>query len=239
MYPLCLKAKEVGKLNYDLYKSALPKDLNVVAVGGYYALQTLNSDPKAELVNLILSNIRDSKGKFDYTDSGKIDALVAILQSRGKGFNSLTVDGEWTPVLSRQGKESKKIQKFFDKGAKILKAFSNFDAKTLTFENMNYVLGKGVLKAGLKYVPVPESFSKSIDGKIVLRRIACDIVQASFKFWKFPTLPLPLKRKGGYLDFLYLDNDIRITRGNNGGLFVHFRPKYLMKLMSGGGKAKE
>lgn len=213
--------------------------MDVVALGGFHTLQKLSADPKAELVNLILSNIRDSNGKFDYTDSGKIDALVTILQSRGKGFNSLTVDGEWTPVLSRQGKDSKKIQKFFDKGAKILKAFSNFDAKNMTFENINYILGKGQLKAGLKYVPVPDSFSKSIEGKIVLRRIACDIVQASWKYWKLPTIPLPLKKKGGYLDFLYLDNDIRVTRGNNGGLFVHFRPKYLEKLMSGGGKAKE
>jgi hypothetical protein len=219
-----------------LYKSALPKDLNVVALGGYHTLKTLSADPKAELVNLILNNIRDSNGKFDYTDSGKIDALVTVLQSRGKGFNSLTVDGDWTPVLSRQGKASKKIQQFFDKGSKILKAFSNFDAKNMTFENINYVLGKGVLKAGLKYVPVPDNFSKSIDGKIVLRRISCDIVQASWKYWKLPTIPLPLKKKGGYLDFLYLDNDIRVTRGNNGGLFVHFRPKYLQKLMSGGDK---
>jgi hypothetical protein len=99
-----------------------------------------------------MNNIRDSNGKFDYTDSGKIDALVTILQSRGKGFNSLTVDGEWTPVLSRQGKTSKKIQKFFDSRAKILKAFSNFDAKSMTFENINHILGKGELKAGLKVI---------------------------------------------------------------------------------------
>ena len=140
----------VGKKNYDVFKSALPKDMDVVALGGYHTLQKLSADPKAELVNLILSNIRDSNGKFDYTDSGKIDALVTILQSRGKGFNSITVDGEWTPVLSRQGKTSKKIQKFFDSRAKILKAFSNFDAKSMTFENINHVLGKGELKAGLK-----------------------------------------------------------------------------------------
>jgi hypothetical protein len=61
-----------------------------------------------------------------------------------------------------------------------------------------------------------------------LRRIGCDIVKATFKFWKLPTVSLSfLKKKGGYLDFVYLDKDIRITRGNKGGLFVHFRSDFL------------
>ncbi|MFN9982845.1 MAG: PAP/fibrillin family protein, partial [bacterium] len=77
------------------------------------------------------------------------------------------------------------------------------------------------------YVPVPEGFTKGADGSIVLRRIMCDIISASFKYGKFPTLPLPLRAKGGYLDFLYLDQDMRITRGNRGGLFIHFRPEFL------------
>ena len=29
---------------------------------------------------------------------------------------------------------------------------------------------------------------------------------------------------------LYLDDDMRITRGNRGGLFVHFRPDFLSKV---------
>lgn len=65
-----------------------------------------------------------------------------------------------------------------------------------------------------------------IGGKVVLRRIECDIIGASWKFWKLPRVPLPLKVKGGYLDFEYLDGDLRITKGNRGGVFVHFRPKF-------------
>ena len=45
----------------------------------------------------------------------------------------------------------------------------------------------------------------------------------------YSQMQLPLKKKGGYLDVLYLDDDIRITRGNRGGLFVHFRPGFLEK----------
>ena len=82
-----------------------------------------------------------------------------------------------------------------------------------------------------QYDTSTEAFTLSADGKIVLRRISCDIVDASYKYWKLPKLPLPLRVKGGYLDFLYLDNNMRITRGNRGGLFVHFRPEFLDEMM--------
>jgi hypothetical protein len=71
-----------------------------------------------------------------------------------------------------------------------------------------------------------------VDGKIVLRRIACDIIAATFKFWWLPKISLPLRRKGGYLDFIYMDKDIRVTKGNRGGLFVHFRPEFLEEQLS-------
>jgi hypothetical protein len=55
-------------------------------------------------------------------------------------------------------------------------------------------------------------------------------VDASIKLWKLPTIPLPLRAKGGWLDFLYLDEDMRITRGNRGGLFVHVRPSLVSQV---------
>jgi len=79
---------------------------------------------------------------------------------------------------------------------------------------------------------VSDGFSKSVDGKVVLRRISADIIGASWKFWFFPKIPLPLRKKGGYLEFVYMDKDIRITRGNRGGLFVHFRPEFLESQLS-------
>jgi hypothetical protein len=225
---------EVGKANFAKLKPYLPKDFDVVSAGGYHRVMQLACDPKSELVTLIVNNLRASGGESAYNDEGTIDALVALLQSKGVGFSSTVVDGEWTPVLERQAKKSSKIQKILSKKQKSLKAFSNFTAKGLEFENISYTRrGNGVLKALVKYLPVAEGFDKGPDGKIVLRRVMCDIVDASFKYWKFPKVTLPLKRKGGYLDFLYLDNDIRVTRGNRGGLFVHFRPEYLQKQMGG------
>jgi len=86
--------------------------------------------------------------------------------------------------------------------------------------------------AAQQYNPVADAFGKDINGNIVLRRITCDIVDAGFKYRWFPYLPLPLRSKGGYLDFLYLDQDIRVTAGNRGGLFIHFRPEYLQKQLA-------
>jgi len=223
---------EVGKENFQNLKSNLPKDIDVVAAGGFDNLIKLAADPKAELVNLIKSNLLSSGGKVDYSLDGKIDALVALLQSQGKGFNSVTVDGQWASVISRQGKKSSRLQKVISRREKAKKAASNFHVKAMEFENLSYTpRSNGLLTAIVKYNPVAKNFEKRSDGKIVLRRVSCDITNVTFKYCKLPTLPLPLRKKGGYLDFLYLDDDIRVTRGNRGGLFIHVRPAFLDKLM--------
>jgi len=224
---------EVGAENFEKLKANLPKNTNVVAVGGYNNLMKLAADPKAELAALIKNSLSSSGGKVDYTSDGKVDALVALLQSQGKGFNSVTVDGEWAPVLTRQGKKSARLQKAINKKEKSTRAFSNFHVKEMEFDNLSFTPRKnGLLKAVVKYNPVAKNFEKGSDGKIILRRISCDITDVTFKYWKLPTLPIPLKTNQGYLDFLYLDDDIRVTRGNRGGLFVHFRPAFLAQLTS-------
>lgn len=223
---------EVGK--EKLSKTSLPTDLDIVRVGGYDNLSKLAADPKAELVTLIVKNLRDTKGSGDFAkDATKVEALIALLQSEGKGFSSVKVDGEWCPVFQKQGKKSPKTQKFIGKKEKYTSSFSNFDVKKMEFVNLvSTPRGNGLIKAVVKYTPVAKGFDKK-DGKIVLRRIACDITKATFKYWKFPTISLPFltRKKGGYLDFLYLDDDMRITKGNNGGLFVHFRPEFIKKVV--------
>lgn len=237
IFPACalvVPASPVAKANFQKYRPALPVDLDVVSAGGWNTLVKLSEDPKSELSTLIMQSLQSKDQKINYTESGKIDALVALLQSRGKGFDSDLVDGEWLAVLTRSGKKSPSLQKLVDKSEKAKRATSNFDVKEMTFENINYTPhGRGVFRGIVKYNPVAENFERSADGKgIVIRRIACDIIKATFKYWRLPRIPLPLRRKGGYLDFLYLDEDMRVTRGNRGGLFVHFRPAYLDKIMS-------
>lgn len=214
-------ASEAGRLNLSQVSADLTEN-NIEP----------SADPKADLVTLIVNNLRSTDGSGDYKEEGKIDALIAQLQAEGKGFSSVTVDGDWSAVLSRQGKKSTKSQKFVSNKQDVTSSLSNFRVKAMEFDNLvSTPRGNGLLKAVVKYNPIAKGFDKK-DGKIVLRRIACDIESASFKYWKFPTLYLPfLKSKGGYLDFLYLDQDIRITKGNRGGLFVHFRPEFLEKVL--------
>lgn len=45
-----------------------------------------------------------------------------------------------------------------------------------------------------------------------------------------PKVPLPLRVSGGTLEFLYVDKDIQVSRGNAGGVFVLVRPKVLEEL---------
>mmetsp|Transcript_28182 Transcript_28182/g.43175 ORF Transcript_28182/g.43175 Transcript_28182/m.43175 type:complete len:286 (+) Transcript_28182:63-920(+) len=223
---------EVGKDNFS--KLTLPSEFNVVSVGGYDNLIKLAADPKAELVQLVKENLTSTGGSGAFIEEGKLDALVALLQSQGSGFSSVKVDGEWSEVLSRQGKKSRSSQKIIAKAPRQDRPSSNFNVQSLSFDNMVLTpRGNGVLNASVKYTPIAKNFDKTNDGKIVLRRIACDIVGATFKYKFFPKLSLPfLKKKGGFLDFLYMDNDIRITQGNLGGTFIHFRPDFLEKVMA-------
>lgn len=235
MYRRAADTAALGKANFQKYYSSLPSDASAIAVGagGWSVLEKLSADPKVELVSMITSNLSTSGGKVQQSqaiDDGKLNALVALLQARGKGFNADLIDGTWLAVLSRQGKKSPKVQKLVSSKSKVKKAYANFNVAERIFENESYTPhGRGTLRATVEYNPSSEGYEIGADGSIVLRRIGCDITKASFQYWKLPKLPLPLKKKGGYLDVLYLDDDIRITRGNRGGLFVHFRPGFLAK----------
>lgn len=217
------------KAKYAALKPALPADMSAVKCGGYYNLQKLSANPKEELVNLIVAGLKESETIVKVpVDSEKVEALATLLYAKGKGFDADLVDGDWVAVLSRQGKKSPKFQKLVGRRASKGLSINTFDISSMTFEGDVKVLKKGLVYSQVKYDPITEGYSKTVDGKIVLRRIACDIVKATFKFWKLPTLSLPfLRKKGGYLEFVYLDEDIRVTRGNRGGLFVHFRPEFL------------
>ena len=238
-------------------KKALPHNADVVKSGGWYNLEQLSGNPKEELVNLIVGGLKEKKSKVQFAaDEEKLEALVTLLYAHGKGFEADMVDGDWALVFSRQGRGSPKFQKLVGTREKAGRSMNVFDISSMTFSGDVKVLKKGLVYSKVKvrvwnslfsrlhfgfeslneylicflhekYSPLSQGYSKTADGKIVLRRIGCDIVDASFKFWKLPKVKLPLRKKGGYLDFIYMDKDIRVTRGNRGGLFVHFRPEFL------------
>jgi hypothetical protein len=201
--------------NFDKLRPNLKTD--VVQAGGWNAVKQLSADPKGELLQILHDS---SSSLVPY-----YRAIIALLEASGKGFESSVVDGEWILATQSQGFNSPLVQKFVSNFENSVNSYSNFNVEKEEFYGTVKVLGGlGEIKSTVEYRPVADNFSQDANGKIVLRRVACDITDATFKFWKLPKLSLPLKVKGGYLDFLYLDQDIRVTRGNRGGLFVHTRP---------------
>jgi hypothetical protein len=216
---------DLAAQNFEKLRPYLPSDLNVVECGGWYALQQHAADPKGALMAMV-------KGGGD--NSYNLQAITALLQAMGKGFDSDTVDGEWTLLLQRQGGKSPKIQKLVGKAEKIGSSTADFNVAALEFYGKTKLLKYGLLSSTVSYRPTADNFETGSSNKksIILRRIACDIIGASWKFGRLPRLPIPLRSKGGYLDFIYLDGDIRVTRGNRGGLFVHGRPSFVQQMMS-------
>lgn len=231
--------------NFDRVRSSLPADLDVVAAGGWNQLTSLAENPKAALIDLIA----DTRSSDDSKRDEKLNALVALLQAQGKGFEADLIDGEWTAVLGRNSKKSPRIQRLVGKllrrgkkaessstdsaTLKTSRSFANFDIGSMTFKNLATTpRGNGLLDATVAYRPQSAAFETAPRGGIVLRRIGCDIVGAGFKYGRLPRIPLPIRAKGGYLDVLYLDEDMRITRGNRGGLFVHFRPDFAEEVLA-------
>lgn len=213
--------------------------INSVAAGGWYNVQQLAADPKGALVAMIVESIQNQSNTVD---AQNLEAILSLLEAQGKGFSAELVEGTWCSVLSKSTKKSPTLQKAIERteqGKNDIASFSqaNFDTRQGKFFGSTKFGKRTELKTTVQYNPVSAGFStKTVGGKttIVLRRIMCDIVAASLKVWRFP-LRIPLgvfvRRKGGYLDFLYMDDDIRITKGNRGGIFVHFRPEFLEKVL--------
>mmetsp|Transcript_19703 Transcript_19703/g.57234 ORF Transcript_19703/g.57234 Transcript_19703/m.57234 type:complete len:221 (-) Transcript_19703:637-1299(-) len=180
----------------DVTKLKLPPGFDIEAAGGWSEIERLAADPKSELVSLIVSGLKGSGGNVDVLSSEKLEMLESLLLNCGKGFGADLVDGEWVSVLSRQGKKSPRFQKLVNKRDKVQNSFANFDISTQTFLNLAYTPHqRGQLKALVEYNPVPDNHDLSADGKVVLRRIACDITDVNFKYWKLPKLTLPLKKE--------------------------------------------
>lgn len=206
-------------------------------------LKLLSIDPKGFLLQLVVQSQQQPKKKrnrsIDANESSNaaaltayLDAIMTLLSAQGKGYEGELVDGDWILVLQRQGSRSPSVQKFVGRGETLGRSVSTFDVKNLQFHGQ-VQLAKGFLTvtSTVQYMPSTQPYD-IVNGKIVLRRIGCDIIRAGIKPKLLPRIGLPfLKRKGGYLDFVYLDRDWRITRGNRGGLFIHARPEFARQFL--------
>ena len=201
------------------------------ASGGWSALELLaGADPKEALVKYMTDMTKSGKTA---TNSDALDAITALLFAKGKGFDSELVDGDWLMVMQRQGSKSPSVQQLVGQTERAGKTDNVFDTKSRSFyTSIRFLRDKAMVDSTVEYTPVEEGASIANEVKVP-RRIMCDITDAGVKFFRLPRIRLRfLQRKGGYLDFLYLDEDIRVTRGNRGGLFFHGRPAFVDKMMA-------
>ena len=113
------------------------------------------ADPKAELISIISDGLKSASGSVSKVGTGseKIETLVQLLESQGKGFDADLVDGDWAIVLINQAKKSPNFQKVIGKAEKASKSFENFRVKEMKFDNLSYTpRGNGQLKATVKVI---------------------------------------------------------------------------------------
>lgn len=239
--------KSIFEDRYAQKREALETMMKVIAVlFGSLLAQTAAfsapssvSNPKQALSKLVVQNLKADPTKLNpnlvIATRADIDILMDSLYHQNKGFSTDVVQGEWTIVMSLPGEKSRKQQSLV--GRRVEKAGTTM---------MNYKVDQrqigvtvftprenGKIEATLAYNPVPTNFNQDSNGKIVLRRIACDNVEATFKYKRLPRITIPFfKKTGGWLDFVYLDKDVMVTKGSRGGTFVHMRKESLDKIMA-------
>jgi hypothetical protein len=197
------------------------------------------ANPKKALSKLVVQNLKTDPTKLNpklvIATRDEIATLLDSLYHQNKGFSADTVQGEWTIVMSLPGETSRKQQSLV--GNRVEKAGSTLQNYNIDQRKIGVTVftprENGKIEATLAYNPVPANFSQDPNGKIVLRRIACDNVKATFKYKWLPRITIPFfKKKGGWLDFVYLDKDFMVTKGSRGGTFVHMRKESLDKIMT-------
>jgi hypothetical protein len=148
------------------------------------------------------------------------------------------VEGEWILVLQQKQHASPKAspptveRKLCDADNKDVLSFSNFDrARSLITGNSRFWKNLGTVNFELRYKTNPSKFSTR-GSSVVFRRISCDVVENKVKLLG-SRIPFKSRKSRGYssfLDFVYLDEEIRMTVNEQGDLFVHARPDAIQRL---------
>ena len=163
-------------------------------------------------------------GKTKGADLGPvIDACEDSYDKRS--FDEKAILGPWRLKYQLDGKKAQRSQKLLAPDKTGFPADSDF----ITDDKGRKVF-RNVARLSKKRVAVIADVAYEVSEGIP-NRLLSDIVAASIqiqvgKRFGIPTLRIPLPLKGlGWLDVTYLDDKLRVTRGNRGGLFVHVRPE--------------
>ena len=152
-----------------------------------------------------------------------IDACEESYDKRS--FDEKAILGPWRLKYQLDGKTAQRSQKLLAPDKTGFPADSDF----ITDDKGRKVF-RNVARLSKKRVAVVADVAYEVSEGIP-NRLLSDIVAASIqiqvgKRFGIPTLRIPLPLKGlGWLDVTYLDDKLRVTRGNRGGLFVHVRPE--------------
>ncbi len=144
-------SSDMVKQKFVTLKKAFPSDVDVVKAGGWYNLQTLAANPKKELIELIVSGLKDGEKMVEFdSDETKLEALLILLYGMGKGFEADMVDGDWALVFSKQGTKSPRFQQLVGKKEKAGFTLNTFDIKSMTFSGDVKLLKKGLVHSTVK-----------------------------------------------------------------------------------------
>ena len=163
-------------------------------------------------------------GKTKGADLGPlIDACEDSYDKRS--FDEKAILGPWRLKYQLDGKTAQRSQKLLapDKtGFPADRDFITDDKGRKVFRNVARLSKKRVAVIA----DVAYEVSEGIPNRLLSDIVAASIQIQVGKRFGIPTLRIPLPLKGlGWLDVTYLDDKLRVTRGNRGGLFVHVRPE--------------
>eukprot|EP01025_Chloroclados_australasicus_P031801 TRINITY_DN3218_c0_g1_i5.p3 TRINITY_DN3218_c0_g1~~TRINITY_DN3218_c0_g1_i5.p3 ORF type:complete len:164 (-),score=5.87 TRINITY_DN3218_c0_g1_i5:210-701(-) len=128
--------------------------------------------------------------------------------------------GKWRQIWSQQSDSANPLQR----------AFSN---QVNNFQLVEGKIGRGKVQNLVQILPF---LSLRLDADC--KYVSESRLELTLNFIQFEVfgIEIPFKRRQegqepsesgiGFLDILYLDNDIRVSRGNRGSLFVHVREEY-------------
>ncbi|GBF92568.1 hypothetical protein Rsub_05182 [Raphidocelis subcapitata] len=142
-------------------------------------------------------------------DDARVLSLIGILQTenptRAPARATERVSGTWRLVWSQQAENASPLQKW---GSAQAKSYQVIDAEAGTLENV-VDLGAATLRAQATCAPLSDDRTD---------------VLISSAYTAIGGLKVPLPVKGtGYVDWLYLSDSLRVTRGSKGSLFVHLK----------------
>lgn len=179
-------------------------------------------EAKLELVNLLV-DLHDLKAVDDRSErrarrnemKGRIDECVKGLCAtpEKREYSDDLLDGCWVLAYAHGGRIASLAHRALLGGRKR----QIFDTADSTIRNVVTIGSNKALHTVVKFAPTAEPAE---DGGIV--RLEANISEACLKYWSI-AIPVPLRGQG-YMDLLYVDEDVRVTRGNRGRTFVHFRP---------------